>query len=144
MDSQRAETARLLTRASAKVRTLAETQPESKNYRLRLYFDSRCPHCEHMMGTLAELSRQGFYVELRRVDRVPGFVPKFPFPYQQASSEELKRQQIKAVPVLMVGNLRDQTFFKMQGFQTPEAVLTAIREARPARPHAGETGGQQS
>ncbi|MEK7692177.1 MAG: hypothetical protein AAB425_14270, partial [Bdellovibrionota bacterium] len=142
-DPVKVQSAQLLARAASGVGAMAATNPSSKNYQLRLYFDSRCPHCEHMMDTLATLARQGFYVELRRVDHEPGFQPRFPFPVQQATPSELQKNQVEAVPVLLVGNLSNGTFFKIQGFQTPEAVLAAIREAQNKTASMSQ-GGQSS
>ena len=95
--------------------------------RLRLYFDSKCPHCQHMLGTLSELSRLGYWVELKQIDADVSVRSKIPFPVTSASASELKQYQIHEVPLLLVGDLKRKTFFKIQGYQTADSVLETFR-----------------
>ena len=93
-----------------------------------MYFDSHCPHCEHMLSTtIRELSAMGYWIELRQVDRDESARAKIPFPVSPASPDELKRYGIESVPVLLIGDLKARSFFKMQGDQTSSAVLAAIQ-----------------
>lgn len=103
-------------------------QPNAKRFRLRLYFDSKCPHCERMMGTLKSLTQRGFLIELKQVDRDIQARSRIPFPVTQASAGELKQYQIESVPTLLVGDLTARSYFKIQGYQTEQSVLTAISE----------------
>ncbi len=98
----------------------------AKQFRLRLYFDSHCPHCEHMMGTVRELMQLGYWVELRQIDDDVSARAKIPFAVASATPEELKRYQIESVPVLLVGNLKKQSFFKIQGYQPSAEVLKVL------------------
>ncbi len=98
-----------------------------KQFRLRLYFDSHCPHCQHMMGTVRELMELGYWVELRQTDSDVSARSRIPFAVTSATPEELKRYQIETVPVLLVGNLKTQSFSKIQGYQPTAEVLRALR-----------------
>jgi len=114
---------------AANPRTLVQPQIEvdAKRFRLRLYFDSKCPHCQKMMKTIGELSQLGFWVELRQVDSDLSARSQIPFPVSSATPKELKQYQIEGVPLLLVGDLKRGTFFKIQGEQPTDAVLRAIR-----------------
>ena len=99
-----------------------------KRFRLRLYFDSHCPHCEHMMGTISELMQLGYWVELRQIDKDVAARSKIPFPVTGATPDEVHRYQIESVPVLLVGDLKAKTYFKIQGYQSTAAVVSALRQ----------------
>jgi hypothetical protein len=103
--------------------------PDAKRFRLRLYFDSKCPHCQHMLDTVKELSQMGFLVELRQIDQDLSIRARIPFPVTNASPEELKQYQIDGVPLLLVGDLSQGTFFKIQGYQSTHSVLQALQGA---------------
>lgn len=100
--------------------------PNAKRYRLRLYFDSKCPHCERMMGTLRSLAQQGFLIELKQVDKDTQVRGRIPFPVIELLPNELKQYQIETVPTLLVGDLVSSSYFKIQGYQTEQSVLAAI------------------
>jgi hypothetical protein len=100
--------------------------PDAKRFRLRLYFDSHCPHCQRMLGTVSELASRGYYVELRQTDQDRSIRAQIPFPVADASPQELKSYGIQAVPVLLVGDLKRGTFSKMQGYQPTAQVISAL------------------
>jgi hypothetical protein len=104
-----------------------QVEVDAKRFRLRLYFDSKCPHCQKMMKTIGELSQLGFWIELRQVDSDLSIRSQIPFPVSSATPKELKQYQIEGVPLLLVGDLKRGTFFKIQGEQPTDAVLQAIR-----------------
>lgn len=110
---------------------------DAKKFRLRLYFDSKCPHCQHMLSTMSELSKYGFWVEFRQIDGDVSARGKIPFPVESATPKELKQYQISGVPVLLVGNLKNGTFFKIQGYQSTESVLQALRAESNRTPIKG-------
>lgn len=119
-----------LSKMAAKVRYEPAPSLQVKDFRLRLYFDSHCPHCEHMMGTVRELMQLGYWVELKQTDKDVSARSRIPFAVTSASSEELKRYQIESVPVLLVGNLKSQSFFKIQGYQPTNEVIRVLKEKR--------------
>jgi glutaredoxin len=115
------EKAELLARASAILRTV----PDAKRFRFRMYFNSQCPHCKRMFGTLAVLQSKGFFVEARQIDSERELAD-VPFPTERATKEEIRSKKIESVPLLLVGDLKRKVVYRMVGYQSPEAVLTAI------------------
>lgn len=96
-------------------------------YRLRMYFNSKCPHCQKMFGTLSELQSQGFFVEAKQIDPENGTVRSLPFPSEPASPGEVKQKNIQSVPLLLIGDLKKKVVYRLTGFQTTTDVLKAIR-----------------
>ncbi len=45
-----------------------DTQFDPARYRVRMYFDSKCPHCKRMFNTLSSLQSKGVYVEALQID----------------------------------------------------------------------------
>ena len=117
-----------MARVAARVPKPVAAAPDAKRFRLRMYFDSHCPHCERMIGTLSELAARGYFVELRQVDTDRSTRVRIPFPVADATPEELKTYGIEAVPVLLVGDLKRKSFVKLQGYQSTAAVLSALSE----------------
>lgn len=118
-----------MNRAVARVENPQALATNTHQFRLRLYFDSHCPHCEKMMGTVRELMQLGYWVELRQVDSDTKARAKIPFPVADAPKKELESYKIESVPVLLVGDLRAKTYFKIQGYQTSGDVLRALNDA---------------
>lgn len=117
-----------------------ETVPlheDAKRFRLRLYFDSKCPHCAKMIQTAQSLSQKGLWIELKQIDQDSRARERIPFPVTSASTAELKQYQIESVPLLLVGDLRSRTYFKIQGYQTEESVLRAFSEFTQSKQKGG-------
>ncbi|MGK5083732.1 conjugal transfer protein TraF [Bdellovibrionota bacterium FG-1] len=123
----------MMAKVAARVEKPSAVAPDAKRFRLRLYFDSHCPHCQRMIGTMSELAARGYYVELRQIDQDRSIRARIPFPVTDASPEELKTYGIQAVPVLLVGDLKAKSFFKMQGYQPAPTVLAALSEKANTR-----------
>lgn len=117
----------MMAKVAARVEKPTAIAPDTKRFRLRLYFDSHCPHCLKMLGTMSELAARGYYVELRKIDQDRSIRARIPFPVTDASAAELKTYGIQAVPVLLVGDLKKKSFFKMQGYQPASAVTKALQ-----------------
>ena len=96
-----------------------------KRFRFRLYFESSCPHCHHMMGTMKELQDLGYYGELRQVDKNR---PTFPLPFasSQATPEELKAREITSWPVLFIADTGKKLIYRVNGYQSTEQVLQIL------------------
>jgi len=105
------------------------TQPiDPRRYRLRMYFNTSCPHCQKMFLTLADLQAQGFFVEARQLDRNGQVNSKLPFPSELASPDEIAQKNIQSVPLLLIGDLKRKLVYRLSGFQPADAVLNAIRQ----------------
>lgn len=113
----------------AKLASLPVTAPDAKRYRFRMYFDSHCPHCRKMFGTLSELQAQGFYVEAKQVDSDSRGMEGLNIPVTRATQNELKEKDVQSVPVLLVGDMKLKTVYRLTGYQTTANVFTAIGHA---------------
>ena len=113
---------------SEKTIKLPSIRADAKRFRLRLYFDSKCPHCEHMIETLKALSQRGYSIELKQLDSDTQARSRIPFPVSGATPSELKQYKIESVPVLLVGDLKARTYFKIQGYQPEDSVLRTFTE----------------
>ena len=80
-----------------------------------------------MMGTLKSLVDLGFTIELKQIDGDTAIRSEIPFPVETATPEELKKYHVTGVPLLLIGNLKNGTVSKIQGYQSADAVLKAIR-----------------
>lgn len=106
---------------------LTVTNVDYSRYRFRMYFESSCPHCKHMMETMKELQDSGFYVEIRQIDQNPKVVQALPFPVEQATPQELKEKEITSWPVLFVGDLKKKITYRINGYRSTQEVLSAIQ-----------------
>lgn len=107
-----------------------EVRVDPARFRLRMYFESTCPHCRKMFGVLKRFQAQGFTVEALQVDQ--GLVPKEEkiIPIVKASSEELKKHNIKGVPFLLVADLERKVLLPaIQGFHDFDELLNLLKEA---------------
>ena len=104
---------------------VGSTHLDTKRFRFRLYFDSSCPHCQRMMVTAKDLQDQGFYVEVRQIDREKPTFP-VPFPAAFASKEELVERKINSWPVLFVGDTAKQLVYRIDGYQPTPSILNVL------------------
>ena len=112
----------------AKIAALPTPEPDAKQFRFRMYFDSHCPHCKKMFGTLSELQAKGFYVEARQVDSDPRGSEGLSIPTERATSEELKEKGILSVPLLLVGDIQKKIVYRLSGFQTVSSIFQTISQ----------------
>lgn len=108
-------------------KSLAVTNMDYSRYRFRMYFESSCPHCKHMMETMKELQDSGFYVEIRQIDQNRRIAQALPFPTEQATPQELKEKEITSWPVLFVGDLKKKVTYRINGYRSTQEVLSAIQ-----------------
>lgn len=103
-----------------------EVPADPGRFRIRMYFDSECPHCRRMMGTLVGLRKRGFDVEALQVDERPLRTNGLPFTVARASPDDIKRQKISSVPFLLIGDLKAKVVYKMTGFKTESQIFSEI------------------
>lgn len=113
----------------AKVAALPVSEPDAKRYRFRMYFDSHCPHCKKMFETLSELQARGYYVEAKQVDSDPRGLEGVSIPTTRATPGELKEKDIQSVPVLLIGDLKLKSVYRLTGYQPLSNVFAAINSA---------------
>lgn len=95
-------------------------------YRLRLYFHSKCPHCRRMLVTMKELSSRGFFIDVRQIDNDKKALGSVPFPVVQASEQELKEKDISSWPVLLVANLKSKVIYRINGYQSAQSIIDTL------------------
>ena len=117
---------------------LAQSQPsirqpvreigKGSQLHVRMYFDSTCPHCRKMFGTLAELQERGYLVDARQVDNGPliGIPPGIAV--HQASPEELKIWDIKSVPVVLINDGRRKKIFRQVGYAGADEIIQKLNQ----------------
>ena len=110
---------------AAKVENLKISVTDTKRYRFRMYFDSKCPHCRRMFETLVALQSQGFFVEARQIDT--GEAGALPFAAARATKSEIQGKDIKSVPLLLIGDLKKKVVYRMNGYQTVSDVLKRLK-----------------
>lgn len=106
---------------------LSVKNSDYSRFRFRMYFESSCPHCKHMMETMKELQDSGFYVEIRQIDQNPKVTNALPFPVEMATPQELKEKEITSWPVLFIGDLKKKVTYRLNGYRSTQEVLSAIK-----------------
>ena len=88
-------------------------------FRVRTYFDSKCPHCMRMLGTLKELQEMGVLVEALQIDRDRSEQARFPIATAFADPGDVNKQGIQSVPFTLVADLKSKTVLNpISGFKT--------------------------
>lgn len=111
-----------------KVRALPSSHSLSQNYRLRMYFDSECPHCKRMFGTLKALQEMGFYVEALQVDNKPIDVG-FELPISPASPDDLKKFSEERVPLTLIADIPKKALLPpVRGYRPASEILSILEQ----------------
>lgn len=103
---------------------------DPSRFRIRMYFDSHCPHCHRMFGVLKRLQSEGYKIEALQVDgdKVPS--DESGVPIGKASLSELKSHGGSAVPYLVIADLKRKALLPgIQGYHDYEEVISLLREA---------------
>lgn len=92
-------------------------------FRIRTYFDSKCPHCMRMLGTLKQLQEIGILVEALQIDRARSEQARFPLATTFADPADVKKQGIQSVPFTLVADLKSKTVLNpISGFKTVDEM----------------------
>jgi thiol-disulfide isomerase/thioredoxin len=109
--------------------TNENTKFDPSRYRIRMFFDSKCPHCKRMFQTLASLQEQGIYVEALQTDELNISKSSFPIPVRKASKDEIKKHNITAVPITLIADLKKKVLYPpVRGFQSLNSMTALIKE----------------
>lgn len=114
----------------AKNESKLPTKIDPSRFRIRMYFDSHCPHCRRMFGVLKRLQDEGYKIEALQVDgdRVPP--NEIGVPIGKSSLSELKGHGGSAVPYLVIADLKRKALLPgIQGYHDFEEVMSLLREA---------------
>jgi hypothetical protein len=123
-----AQIATRVARNDAKAAPQGRADPS--RFRIRMYFDSHCPHCRRMFSVLKRLQDEGYKIEALQID--DGKVPpdENGVPRGRADLAELKSHGGTAVPFLVIADLKRKALLPgIQGYHEYEEVMALIREA---------------
>ncbi len=126
LPAQRADTVSSPSPKPKTAAVVATVDPE--RFMLRFYFESTCPHCRRMAPEVEKLRKAGFAVAAKQVDAGP--MPEFgglEAAAEKATSEELKRYAIQAVPVLLIADLKTRAVYRLSGYQSAETILEHLK-----------------
>lgn len=102
---------------------------DSSRFKLRMYFDSVCPHCKKMFETLDKLSLDGFQIEAVQVDHRPFERANSKIQFSRSDKQELKKHGISSVPHLIVADLKRKALLPpIQGYQEYEQIVEYLRK----------------
>jgi hypothetical protein len=108
----------------------SQVASSTKDLRFRMYFDSKCPHCERMMKTMESLSQMGYFVELRQIDDDISKMKSVPLPIVRATPNELRDKDVKSVPLLFVGDLKNKIVYRLSGYQSVQSIFSSINSKK--------------
>ncbi len=111
----------------ANVPVLEVSEKDLEKYHYVFYFESTCPSCHAMFQTINQMVQRGVYVEAIRVDKGDGEVKGLDLPWSYAKPEELKKLNLKAVPVLVAIDEKTQKAYQMTGRKSIKEILQAIK-----------------
>ncbi len=103
-------------------------EKDLEKYHYIFYFESTCPSCHAMFETINEMAGRGLYVEAMRVDKSESEVKGLNLPWSYANPEELKKLNLKAVPVLVAIDEKTKKAYQMTGKKTIREILQVIQQ----------------
>ncbi len=103
---------------------------DPSRYRLRMYFESTCPHCRRMFQVLKKLQDGGFQVEALQVDSGPVQDAEKIVPISRADPNDLKKHGIKGVPFLLIADTKRKALLPaIEGYHDFEDILRLLKAA---------------
>ncbi len=97
-------------------------------FRLRMYFESTCPHCKRMMQTLYSLQKKGLYVEAMQLNKGSLYKANFPLKISHANPEDVKKHNITSVPFVLIADLKSKVISEpIKGYQTPTQIENIVQ-----------------
>jgi thiol-disulfide isomerase/thioredoxin len=103
---------------------------DTSRFRLRMYFESTCPHCRRMFQVLKKLQDGGFHVEALQVDTGPVPDAEKVVPISRADPSDLKKHGIKGVPFLLIADTKRKALLPaIEGYHDYEEILRLLKAA---------------
>ncbi|OYZ11973.1 MAG: hypothetical protein B7Y39_18960 [Bdellovibrio sp. 28-41-41] len=103
---------------------------DPSRFRLRMYFESTCPHCRRMFQVLKRLQDGGFHVEALQVDSGPVPDAEKIVPISRADPSDLKKHGIKGVPFLLIADTKRKALLPaIEGYHDFEEILRLLKVA---------------
>lgn len=129
-EAQPALATQIASRVAKNEAKIASAPLDPARFRIRMYFDSHCPHCRRMFAVLKRLQSEGYSVEVLQVDRGPLPPEENGIPRGQADLAELKSHGGTAVPYLVVADMKRKALLPgVQGYHDYNEVIALLREA---------------
>lgn len=114
----------------SKVSSRAQGPLDPARFKVRMYFESTCPHCRRMFGVLKRLQDEGVEVHALQIDRGPVPTDEKVVPIGVATQEEIKKHGINGVPFLMVADTKRKALLPpIQGYHDYEDVVSLLKSA---------------
>jgi glutaredoxin len=99
-------------------------------FKVRMYFESTCPHCRRMFGVLKRLQNEGFQVEALQADSGPVPEEEKVVPIGKADQAELKKHGITSVPYLLIADSKKKALLPaVQGYHDFQEIMELIKSA---------------
>lgn len=99
-------------------------------FKVRMYFESTCPHCRRMFGVLKRLQDEGVEVHALQIDRGPVPEDEKVVPIAVATPEDIKKHGINGVPFLVIADTKRKALLPaIQGFHDFEEVMALLKSA---------------
>lgn len=99
-------------------------------FKVRMYFESTCPHCERMFGVLKKLSDDGFQVEALQIDKGALSPEKQVVPVSQAEKADLKKHNVTGVPHILIADTKRKALLPpIQGFHDYGEMIALLKAA---------------
>lgn len=111
-------------------KTLSQRPLDAARFKVRMYFESTCPHCKRMFSVLKRLQDEGVEVHALQIDRGPVPIEAKIVPLGYASAEEIKKHGINGVPFLLIADSKRKALLPpIQGYQKFEDVMSLLKGA---------------
>ena len=103
---------------------------DSARFRIRMYFDSNCPHCKRMFTVLDRFRSEGFQVEVFQVDGGNVPVEASSFTVVKSNLTELKFRGGNAIPFLVIADLKKKALLQgIHGYHDFDEILGLLKAA---------------
>lgn len=102
---------------------------DSSRFRIRMFFDSQCPHCKKMFQTLERLQQEGFAVEALQVDSKRFDASITTIQIIKATADDLQKHKIESVPFVLVADVKNKIILPpITGYQEYRDVKQMLLE----------------
>lgn len=103
---------------------------DTARFKVRMYFESTCPHCRRMFGVLKRLQDDGIEVHALQIDRGPVPADEKIVPVGFATQEEVKKHGINGVPFILIADSKRKALLPpIQGYHAYEEVIDLLKSA---------------
>ncbi len=110
--------------------SLQATTLDPKRFKIRMYFESTCPHCRRMFGVLKRLQDSGIEIEALQIDSGPVPSDEKVVPIARADPNDLKKHGISGVPFVLVADKKRQALLpKIEGYHDFDEIIRLLKAA---------------